>query len=276
MSGLCDIVANVHAMPTFEGENYVLWQQCARYLDSSVRHFEAQGTMPDDLSYLANDYGKHHAETSNDAPKCTATGSDFLDADVQLFIYRHRACRLIFKTTTALATARSGVTEAEAWNRHMMASIDAARAHTEYQVLLAIRAQMDAIPPEYKGIMPVLTRVMSLYALSSIINPYSTAAITWAEDGYLSLSQLDDIRAVVDALLGELYYDALALTDAFDFTDASLASAIGCYDGNCYERMMEWVKQVPINVEAAKTGGVYQSGWKKYIEPFVRGIKAKL
>jgi hypothetical protein len=212
-------------------------------------------------------------------PKCQASGKEFLDTDVQLAIYRHRALRLVYTTAGVLAkTKASGMSEAESWNKHMLCVIDAARAHTEYQILENIHETLRTIPPEYQSLKPVLTRLMSLYALSTIMNPHSPAAITWAEDGHLSYSQLNDIRENVHDLLGELYFEAIGLTDAWDFSDASLCSAIGCYDGNVYERMMSWVRQLPINVKARENGQVFKRGWEDTLKPFLREgmVRAKL
>ena len=45
--------------------------------------------------------------------------------------------------------------------------------------------------------------------------------------------------------------DAILLTDAFDFTDQCLNSALGCYDGHAYERLFQWVQKSPTNTEVA-------------------------
>jgi len=41
--------------------------------------------------------------------------------------------------------------------------------------------------------------------------------------------------------------DAVALVDAFDFPDLQLASALGSYDGNVYERLFEAAKKSKVN-----------------------------
>ncbi|KAE9994775.1 hypothetical protein EG327_003039 [Venturia inaequalis] len=225
---------------------------------------------------LLHEKVKRQAVKPQILPKCQAFEKDFLRPEVQLAIYRHRALRLVYTTAAALAKSKvSGMTEAESWNRHMLSIIDAARAHTEYQILSNIQESLVTIPAEYHNLKPVLTRLMSLYALSTIINPSSPAAITWAEDGYLSYSQLNDIRENVHDLLGELYFEAIGLTDAWDFSDASLCSAVGCYDGNVYERMMSWVRQLPINVKARGEGQVYKRGWEENLKPFLREGRSK-
>lgn len=41
--------------------------------------------------------------------------------------------------------------------------------------------------------------------------------------------------------------DAVPLVDAFDFTDKSLNSALGSYDGQVYQRLYEWARKSPTN-----------------------------
>ena len=39
----------------------------------------------------------------------------------------------------------------------------------------------------------------------------------------------------------------MGLADAFDFSDESLSSTLGRYDGNVYPNMYEWAKKSPLN-----------------------------
>lgn len=87
--------------------------------------------------------------------------------------------------------------------------------------------------------------------------------------------QLDLIRSLVNSLLDQLLPEAIALTDAWDFSDASLCSALGMYDGNVYENIMRWVNQLPINQKAWQNGGL-QEGWEKWVDPILKGEIAKL
>ena len=41
--------------------------------------------------------------------------------------------------------------------------------------------------------------------------------------------------------------DAVPLVDAFDFHDLTLNSALGCYDGNVYERLFKSTELDPMN-----------------------------
>lgn len=89
----------------------------------------------------------------------------------------------------------------------------------------------------------ILSTLLSLFAFTTIVSPEANNAMSFAENGYFSHAQLNIIRELVEKLLEKLMPDAIALTDAWNFTDASLASAIGCKDGNVYERIMCWTRQ---------------------------------
>lgn len=54
----------------------------------------------------------------------------------------------------------------------------------------------------------------------------------------------------------------ISLTDAWNFSDASLQSALGMKDGNLYETMMAWTRQLPINAKAREDEGVHREGWE--------------
>jgi acyl-CoA oxidase len=265
ISGLPDIVASITAMATFEGENYVMWQQVGRHILKGVDALKGGKKLPADLSYLSEYEGNELLHTDEQG--------QFLSGGAQLGFYRHRAQRLLFSVHAALRS--SSKAPADAWNEHMMAIISAARAHIEYGVLQAFISQVDSLPASTTPPLKLaLNRLCSLFALSNIINPCGVDTISFVEDGYLSCPQLNSIRALVNELLGSLLPDAVALTDAWDFTDASLCSALGMADGNVYENMMRWIQQLPINQRSwNENNGVYQPGWKDSVEPI---LKARL
>ncbi|KAF2123520.1 acyl-CoA oxidase [Dothidotthia symphoricarpi CBS 119687] len=266
ISGLPDILGALAGGATFEGENYVLWQQVGRYLLKQVDALQQGEAVDAQVQYLTS--------TGDLSTPCLASTSQFLDVSVQLSIYRHRAHCLVLKAHRCVRSSRK--TPADAWNEHMMTIISASRAHMEYLVLESFVAVLarDMSP----SLHAVLTHLCSLFALSTIINPRSVDALAFVEttntkQGYLSTGQLDDIRALVNDLLEQLLPEAVALTDAWGFSDASLCSAIGMFDGNVYENVMKWVEQLPMN----KRGGVPPK-WGKYVDPILKGknIRAKL
>ena len=269
-SGLPEIVSSVTATATFEGENYVLWQQVGRYLFKCISLLEIGKPIDKQVIYLADGFSTY-ISSPNDMQHCAAHNDQFLRSEVQLSIFRHRALRLVYKTYLDLRNSESTMPPTDAWNANMMNIISAARAHIEYCILVAYTKYITDLPPTTsQNLISVLSYLRSLFALTTITSPSSNNSISFVEDGHITLYQLDTIRSLVNTILSCLVPNAIALTDAWDFSDASLCSAIGCYDGNVYERLMTWSRQVPMNVNAEGKGGVYEKGWKEWVEPMIR------
>jgi acyl-CoA oxidase len=264
MSGLPGIVTTLAGGVTFEGENQVLYQQIFRYLMKQITNIEKSRPILDRVQYLKNDYHKYCNIGSNMNPS-SARGRDFLDKVQQISIFRHRALRLIYSTRSRLIKSSKLLGEAGAWNDCMMEIIDAGKAHVEYEIAVLAHQHVDSLSDQYKSLEPVLRRLVSVSALSTIIRGDSFVA-----DSHINLSQMHDIQECIDELLRELYPNAVALTDAWDFSDACLSSAIGCKDGNAYERLLVWTRQMPINELAKKSVGVYTNGWKNSVKPVLR------
>ncbi|KAK2861427.1 hypothetical protein FQN49_004206 [Arthroderma sp. PD_2] len=200
--------------------------------------------------------------------RCEASGKQFLLPDVQCCIFEHRACNLLDTCCKALEiTQRTGKTASTAWNKHMMEIIAAARAYMDAVVLRDFVKQVESTLAVDPGVYAALSKLRALFALTTITHPQSYDAISFTAGQYLNDAQLTDIRNCIDSLLDELLPDAIALTDAWDFTDASLCSAIGQYDGNAYETLMAWTRQMPINQEMDEDGSACKYAWETWIKP---------
>ena len=265
LSGLPSIVAALFPMVTLEGENYVMYQQTARFLFKRAVEVRAGKPVSSEMAYLAEGYSRPSPRS------CSAQGAEFLLSEIQLSIFRHRAVRLIFHVEKLMRVAMSeqGLIYADAWNLHMMEHIAAARAHMELFVLESFVTQIAALQDD-AATLNVLRSLLSLFALSTISPPLPQAASGFVEDGYISLSQLETIRTHVKALHQRLLPDAIALTDSWGFSDASLRSALGMKNGNVYETMLNWARQSPLNVDANETEGVFQPGWENFVQPMLR------
>ena len=58
--------------------------------------------------------------------------------------------------------------------------------------------------------------------------------------------------------------DAVALVDAFDFSDTQLGSAIGKYDGNVYPALFEQAKRNPLNQKGVDWG------YQQFLKPIIQ------
>lgn len=108
LSGLPAISSAAAAACTFEGENWVMWQQLASYLMKGV----AKTVLTADLEYLSPDH------ISKKPLQSTAGGAEFLRHYIQLRIFQHRAARLIREASDLLAS--STLSKSGAWNKYMM------------------------------------------------------------------------------------------------------------------------------------------------------------
>jgi len=55
----------------------------------------------------------------------------------------------------------------------------------------------------------------------------------------------------------------LNLIEGFEFDDNTMVSSIGNYDGNVYERLLEWAKSSRLNQKETV------DGFDEYIRPFL-------
>lgn len=65
-------------------------------------------------------------------------------------------------------------------------------------------------------------------------------------------------------MLAAIRPNAVGIVDGFDIRDEILASALGAYDGNVYQRLFDEAMKSPLNQES-----VNQS-YQKYLKPFLK------
>lgn len=265
ISGLGDIVNSTSATCTFEGENYVMWGQVGKYLWKEM----SRSSLPEDLQYVDKN------RQSLDDKLLDGQDGDFLCLSLLVKIFEHRAARLILRAHKLVSEAvAKGMPILRAENDYGFDLLLAGRAHIELYILNSSLEVLSGLPIDHPSTpLPVkeaLTSLITLFALSTIASPLSTSSATFLEDGYISNNQLLSMREHMDLLVETLTPDAIALTDAWNFSDASMASAIGCRDGDVYPRIMGWVKQLKVNVDAAKSDRIVGDSWEKFTGPVVR------
>ncbi|XP_004419928.1 PREDICTED: peroxisomal acyl-coenzyme A oxidase 2 isoform X1 [Ceratotherium simum simum] len=262
LSGLPSLVTKVTASCTFEGENTVLYLQVARFLVKSYQQAQAssgptsQRSLPQSVAYLTAPY----------LAKCPAQrAADFLHPELYTKAWAHVAARLTKDSVHHIQILmRSGADEHEAWNRTTVIHLQAAKAHCYYVAVKSFTEALEKLESE-PAVQQALKRLCDLYALHGIL----TNAGDFLHDGFLSGAQIDMARTAYLDLLLLVRKDAILLTDAFDFTDQSLNSALGCYDGNVYERLFHWAQESPSNTQG-------NPAYEKYIRPLLQSWKSKL
>ena len=82
-------------------------------------------------------------------------------------------------------------------------------------------------------------------------------------DGYFSTQQMQWAHVSILVMLDKVRPNAVALVDANDFSDFRLKSALGRFDGNVYEAIMESAKKDPLN--STEPGPGYEEHLKRLI-----------
>lgn len=262
LSGLPSLVTQVTASCTYEGENTVLYLQVARFLVKSYLQAQVspsstpQKPLPQSVAYLARPV----------LARCPAQkAADFLCPELYAAAWAHAAARLIEDSVHHLQTLmQSGADQQEAWNQTAAIHLQAAKAHCYYITVKSFTEALEKLDKE-PAIQQVLQRLCDLFALHGIL----TNSGDFLHDGFLSGAQVDMARKAYLDLLLLIRKDAILLTDAFDFTDQCLNSALGCYDGNVYGRLFQWARESPSNAQE-------NPAYEKYIRPLLRSWRSKL
>ncbi|KAM9185557.1 LOW QUALITY PROTEIN: peroxisomal acyl-coenzyme A oxidase 2, partial [Dugong dugon] len=261
LSGLPSLVTRVTASCTYEGENTVLYLQVARFLVNNCLQAQkppgstSQRSLPQSVTYLA-------APVLARCP--TQQAANFLCPEVYTTAWAHMAARLIRDSVHHLQTlTQSGANRQEAWSQTTVLHVQAAKAHCYYITVKSFTHALEELENE-PAIQQALKRLCDLYALHGIL----TNAGDFLHDGFLSGAQADMARTAYLDPLPLIRKDAILITDAFDFTDQCLNSALGCYDGNVHERLFEWAQRSPRNTQG-------NPAYEKYIT-LLQSWRAKL
>jgi len=112
----------------------------------------------------------------------------------------------------------------------------------KYFILATFGKEVDALPDNADdGVKEVLHELFILYALSDMV-----AGERWA--GLLEAAEVDAADAALSLLCMRLRPNIIALTDAFDFSDTVLNSALGRHDGRVYEALYASARASAMNL----------------------------
>ncbi|NXT89119.1 ACOX2 oxidase, partial [Anhinga rufa] len=138
------------------------------------------------------------------------------------------------------------------------------QAHCHYTTVKNFAETVEKLNTK-AGIQKIMKHLCDLFALHGIF----TNAGFFLHDGYISGAQMDMITASYLDLLAVIRKDAVPLVDAFDFTDESLNSALGSYDGQVYQRLYEWAQKSPTNKQISPA-------YEKYLKPLLHNMLSKM
>ncbi|RIA90727.1 acyl-CoA dehydrogenase/oxidase [Glomus cerebriforme] len=233
---------------TWEGDNYILTHQTARYLLKTFRQvtshknpeiYASQSNKNPTISYILQYLNEPNQ-------KCTAiTPSDFNNHEIQLRAFKHRVAFLIANVVDQIDNQK------KSWNSMLVEINRISRAHCQY---LLVQNFITALhqPSEDESLRmlhnsPALKEVMTSICNLFVLHTMEKDIGDFLESEYLTTPQARLLRIQVYNLLKEIRPNAVSLVDAFLIPDSLLCSALGRYDGKVYETMIDWASKEPLN-----------------------------
>jgi hypothetical protein len=172
---------------------------------------------------------------------------DFCDPEFLEGLFRYRALVAVAKTGDALVRKReeaAGSPEAgagadPAWNQSARQLAATSNSHLYYFMLSKFAEVCRGV--EDDACRSVLRRLCALFGVQNLLQGEQ-----WL--GLISAEAAEYAEEAATLLCQQLRPDAVALTDAFDFPDRILNSALGKHDGNVYEALYREARKSSINV----------------------------
>ncbi|KAK4509884.1 uncharacterized protein ATC70_007188 [Mucor velutinosus] len=254
-SGLGQFYQDYLPNVTWEGDNYILTQQTARYLLKTFRNVLAGKAEPSEHNQTINYLTQY---LQNPKARCPASSSEeFLNAELILSAFGFRAAYGIAKVAEQLD--RHG----RSWNSMLVEIRNISKAHCQFMLvrnfLVTLQNDAELAKPENKSLLAILKTMSFLFALHTIEKELSEFLLS----GYLSPEQSAMLKEQILSLLDKVRPEAVGLVDAFALPDYYLHSALGRYDGRVYESMTKMAEAEPLNHTRVV------AGYEEFIKPFV-------
>ncbi|KAI8886274.1 acyl-CoA oxidase [Backusella circina FSU 941] len=264
-SGLGSFYQDYLPNVTWEGDNYILSQQTARYLLKTYRQVVAGKAEAEPSEYnLTISYLTQYL--SNPQLKCPVTTaappSDFANSEVILSAFGFRAAFLISQAAKEIDM------NGRSWNSMLVEIYRISRAHCQFVLVRNFIVALQQTGGEHltKSERAVLSKVANLFALHTMERELGDFLVS----GYLNAEQSAILKQQVVLLLEQIRPEAVALVDAFALPDYYLHSALGRYDGKVYETMTAMAEQEPLNQT------LVVDGYEDCIKPFIKASTSKL
>eukprot|EP01118_Nematostelium_gracile_P012697 TRINITY_DN4676_c0_g1_i1.p1 TRINITY_DN4676_c0_g1~~TRINITY_DN4676_c0_g1_i1.p1 ORF type:complete len:1338 (-),score=335.21 TRINITY_DN4676_c0_g1_i1:47-4060(-) len=232
-AGLAPLAANYVWQTTAEGDFILLQLSTALFLLKSINTAVSGGKLPEICSYLA-DIG-----TVGELP-VAGNSAQFADLDFLQSLFKR--CALLTVSTVGQIfsekLAQVNGHYSEAFNLCSLELVSAVKSHC---YLIMVNNFIDAVRncPDAK-VASGLADMCVMFCLSCMIEEPQ-----W--NGLFSTEQLKLLKACMLDTMEKIRPNAIAFTDAFDFSDRVLGSTIGGYEGNVYEALYSEALESPLN-----------------------------
>ncbi|KAI9262038.1 acyl-CoA dehydrogenase/oxidase [Sporodiniella umbellata] len=243
-SGLGQFYQDYLPKATWEGDNYLLTQQTARYLIKTMRSLATQKNKTNFSSQYLSEY------MSN--PKASFTQTDRFDHPESLLsAFKFRAAFLIDKAVYALDIQKVN------WNDLLIDVYRISRAHC--QLLLV----SNFIQAAWKGPDSKVKQALQQLALLFCLSTLEQEMADFLACGYILPEQVPEVKQHLVDLLKSIRPNAVVLVDAFGIPDYMLNSALGESKGDVYKKMTAMAELEPLNQQRVV------DGYEQYIRPLI-------
>ncbi|KAF2421088.1 acyl-CoA oxidase [Tothia fuscella] len=233
-SGVGSYYADYLPTTTWEGDNYMLTQQVARYLLKSARSVLKGDKPTNDTTTILTNF-KNRAEMG--------AAFDILGSDEDLVAAF--AWRAAFLTFEALKHRDE---QKKAWNDLLVDFYRLSKAHSQFIVVknfhdaLTDSTTTQSLNSDTVALMHKLFRLNALHTLE-------TESSEFYASGAATVRQIQLARTTaIMKLLEEIRPHAVRLVDAWAFSDWQMDSSLGREDGNVYEDMFYRASELnPLN-----------------------------
>ncbi|BFZ63374.1 hypothetical protein YB2330_004496 [Saitoella coloradoensis] len=225
---------------TYEGDNYMLTQQVARYLLKIAREVKEKGGK---IKYANKNPTIEYLlayQQDKDAKCPVESEGDWRDADMLVRAFGHRAAYLV----EDILHKRDELNVS--WNSLLVDFYRASVAHCQFILIKTFADALEAGDLESngrKGMGAAMRECCYLFGVDTMLREASE----FLASGYLSPHQFSLLRTSQMSLLTSLRPNAVPLVDAFDFPDYLLQSSLGRGDGKVYEDMVRRAGMEPLN-----------------------------
>jgi len=233
-SGIGSWYADYLPTLTWEGDNYMLTQQVARYLLKSARSVLKGNASDNDTTRILKDFKRRQD---------IGAAFDVLGDDKELVdAFGWRVAYLTFEAL------RHRDEDKQSWNSLLVDFWRLSTAQAQYIIVknfyqaLSDKKTTDELDPDTVALLHKLFRLFALSTLEKEASEFYTSAATTVRQ--ISLART---KAVMK-LLEEIRPHAVRLVDAWKFPDWLLDSSLGRSDGKVYEDMFHRASEVnPLN-----------------------------
>ena len=249
-SGLPELFAVYVPACTYEGDNIVLLLQVARFLMKTVSQLGSGKQPVGTTAYMGR---------VADLMQCCCAvqrAEDWLNPSVILEAFEARSARM----SVACAQNLSKFANSEEGFAELSADlVEAAVAHCQLIVVSKFieKLQEDIPGKGVKRQLEILCNIYALYLLHKYVGDFLSTSCITPKQASLANEQLRSLYA-------QARPNAIALVDAFNYTDHYLSSILGCYDGNVYPKLYDAAWKDPLNAS------VVPDGYQQYIRPMLK------